>query len=482
MSSGKAGFQLTLANKLLLTAAGPLVVVFFMLLLIVVLRHQDEVEAHQSDHSKAVISKTSSTIEAFNEVGFAFLVYDAATKSAFEEQYLKSVAKLRHRLHDLRSTIRNSPAHEEIVKRTCEETEEALSILAKRKVLLDKGGRLDLTEALELQDELNHIVRDLDSIISDEKSALTEAKARQRSGEWLKIAVFFAMAGAAIGITLVFVFYKGTARRLDVLIQNSERLGAGKPLAPTLEGSDELARLDQVFHEAATRLDETNKLRQQFVAMISHDMRTPLAAVKSTLELLSTGAWGDLSGKAKDKVLRAEDNLKHTINLINNLLDLEKMQEGKIELSPSVFDLGNLFNRCASVVAPLAESRSIELFVPNCDVPLYADEDKLTQVVINLLGNAVKFSPTESKVSILVSQENAFIRVAINDQGPGIPREERAKVFERYHQLPGKERTSGSGLGLAICKAIIEAHEGSIGVDPGPDGKGSSFWFRLPAD
>jgi signal transduction histidine kinase len=474
--------QLTLVDKFVVTAAVPLVFVLLLLVLIVILRHQVELDARQTDRSKLIIAKTSEVIEELNDVGVAFVIYDAQTKPFFEERFTTEVDKLRKSYHELVRVTRHNASHSAIVKRTLDDSEEALAILAKRKTAIEAGGRLDITEALELQDELNRIVKDLDSIIQDEHAAQLGLKETQRSSEWLVVALGLAMFAVVFGIVLVLGFRRSTARRLNVLMENSVRLGAEEPLAQRLEGTDEIAQIDKVFHEAALKLDETTRMRQEFVAMISHDMRTPLSAVKSTLELLAEGTWGELSEKAQDKVRRAQDNLRHTIDLINNLIDLEKVQSGRIEISPEVISLGPLLERCASLVNQLAESRHIEIELPDTDIPLYADEERLTQVVINLIGNAVKYSPDNSKITIVVAMEKAFVRVSINDQGPGIPEAERKKIFERYHQVPGSQKADSSGLGLANCKAIVEAHDGEIGVSEGPGGTGSSFWFRLPAD
>lgn len=250
-----------------------------------------------------------------------------------------------------------------------------------------------------------------------------------------------------------------------------------------------------VVHDISERL-ELERFKQQFVATISHDLRTPLSAVKSTLELLGAGTWGELSEHGQTKVARAEDNLRHTIDLINNLLDLEKMEAAKIELNKVEVALDKVLKQSGTVVAPLAEAKSVKLEIPEVDVVLNADEQRLSQVIINLLGNAIKFSPHESTVKVDVDVKNGgrkdsvlndspnMVRVSVTDKGTGIPAEMRELIFDRYRQLPatpgGGKPSVGTGLGLAICKEIVEAHGGRIGVDS-EEGAGSTFWFELPA-
>lgn len=235
-----------------------------------------------------------------------------------------------------------------------------------------------------------------------------------------------------------------------------------------------------VAHDMSERI-EMERFKQQFVSMISHDLRTPLSAVKSTLELLGAGALGSLSEKGQTKVGRAEENLRHTIELINNLLDLEKMESNRMELDARITALKPILDRALEAVSALAERKRIKINDPNCSVEVVADEQRLTQLVINLLGNAIKFSPDGSKITVAVEQIGLMVRVSISDTGPGIPSDQLESIFDRYHQTKSAAtaKVEGTGLGLAICKAIAEAHKGSIGVES-TEGKGSTFWFSVP--
>jgi len=239
-----------------------------------------------------------------------------------------------------------------------------------------------------------------------------------------------------------------------------------------------------VVHDISERV-ELERFKQQFVAMISHDLRTPLSAVYTTLELIGAGAYGQLSDLGNTRISRAEDNLRHTIDLINDLLDLEKMEAGRIELRIAEVSLLPLLQRCVAAVAALAESRSIEVELPEQDISLEADDGRIARVVINLLGNAIKFSPEHSSVKIGIETSPSAVKVTVADRGPGIPDSYKDFIFERYRQIPSEQKSGsaaepqGTGLGLAICKAIIDAHGGTIGVESRA-GAGSTFWFTLP--
>ena len=235
-----------------------------------------------------------------------------------------------------------------------------------------------------------------------------------------------------------------------------------------------------VAHDITER-KEVERFKQQFVAMVSHDLRTPLSAVQSTLSLLATGAWGGLSDRGQQKVATAKTNIRESIELINDLLDLEKMEAGKMEMQIAETELAPILQRSAEAISTLAETRAVQIKVPDTEAIVLADQGRLSQVVMNLLGNAVKFSPDGGVVSIGVELRPDWAEVRISDQGPGVPEAYQQAIFERFRQVPGTEvqRQPSTGLGLPICKAIVEAHGGTIGVDS-EAGKGSTFWFLIP--
>jgi len=227
------------------------------------------------------------------------------------------------------------------------------------------------------------------------------------------------------------------------------------------------------------RLDQ---LKKDFVAMISHDLRTPLNSTLASLELASSPHF-ELSPEVRKYVERAQNNLQTTLALINQLLDMERMEAGAINLDLDATTSREVITRAVSVVSGLAEKRKIEIKVPATNLDLVADGDKIVQVLVNLLGNALKFSPEQSKITIAEEERGRAIRFSVTDRGRGIPPEKLARIFDRFEQVSPTDAAekSGSGLGLAICKAIVEAHGGTIGVTSDPQ-FGSSFWFEIPRE
>ncbi len=244
-----------------------------------------------------------------------------------------------------------------------------------------------------------------------------------------------------------------------------------------------------------TLLDITEKLeilrmRQAFVAMVSHELRTPLNSVQGFLELLEMGVFGDLSNEARDGSVRASANIERLITLINDLLDLEKIESGTISLTPDDCDVGETVKRAVDAVNDLADKKKIKIEIAEMpENTYYFDQDRIVQVLVNFLSNALKFTPEGGEITI-TSQERSsaksggenILELSVVDQGPGIPPLYRDIIFERFQQVKDESgHKGGTGLGLAICKAIVEQHKGSIGVDCDCE-IGSRFWFTIPAD
>lgn len=227
------------------------------------------------------------------------------------------------------------------------------------------------------------------------------------------------------------------------------------------------------------------QLKRDFVAMLSHDLRTPLSSVQASLELVSSEHF-QLPENALKYINRAERGLQLSLALINQLLEIEKMESGIISLSLDALSTHELFNKASYSVASLAESRRVKISYDGPSIEFVGDSERLVQVLINLLGNAIKFSPDDSSVTVTAEQQQlsddcAITRINVTDQGRGIPAENLEQIFERFQQVNPRndKEKSGTGLGLAICKAIVEAHGGRIGVNS-QVGRGSRFWFEIP--
>lgn len=235
-----------------------------------------------------------------------------------------------------------------------------------------------------------------------------------------------------------------------------------------------------VIHDDTER-KMAERMKQEVVAMITHDLRTPLSTIRNFLEMLDADMYGDLSEKGKKMLTLADRNSARMLSLINDLLDVERIKAGMMDLKLTSTKLAPLLDMCAQSVASLAEPNGIKVNVSSEDILVKADDDRLSRVVTNLLSNAIKFSPQGSTITISAKRNEGYAEVSVQDEGRGIPEEMIATIFDRFTQVMDSDSRAkgGSGLGLAICKALVELHGGNISV-VSPNGKGTTFTFTLP--
>ncbi len=243
-------------------------------------------------------------------------------------------------------------------------------------------------------------------------------------------------------------------------------------------------RSTQTFYCVAHDISErraAERMKQRFISIASHDLRTPLSSISATLSVLTAGGKGELPAKALQVLEKADGSLERLMDLIRDLLDLEKLEAGKVVMDLGVVSAMDVCSAACDSLEFLAQSLGVQIRRPFGDAALYANERSLVRVVINLLSNAIKFSPRGSVVSLELKNLGSITEISIIDQGPGIAAEERELIFEKFRQSKSKHSTTvkGTGLGLAISKLIAEAHGGTIGVDS-VEGQGSRFYIQIP--
>lgn len=232
------------------------------------------------------------------------------------------------------------------------------------------------------------------------------------------------------------------------------------------------------------RLKELDQMKSAFVSNVSHELRTPLTAIKASVDNMLDRVLGDLNEKQVGYLTRIKSNSDRLSRLINNLLDLSTIEAGKIDLQPTNLPLVTLAEEVAESLRPVAAEKLISLDIGGAQpgVNAWADRDKVMQVLINLIGNALKFTPPRGKVAVAVGRNaDEWVKISVADTGPGIPAAEVDKVFNRFYQIGqvGRQKSQGTGLGLAISKTLVEMHGGKIWVET-EEGKGSTFCFTLP--
>ncbi len=235
-----------------------------------------------------------------------------------------------------------------------------------------------------------------------------------------------------------------------------------------------------VAHDV-TEAKRIERMKQEFVAMISHDLRSPLASIQAFHECLDRGVYGALSRDGAQSLHSVDASITRLLNLIGDLLDVEKLEAGVMTLNISPIELATVFEQSLFSVDELANKKKIEIR-SNCpDVSINADGSRLIQVLVNLLSNAIKFSSSGTTIELSAKVDGEQVLFEVADHGRGIPADKIETVFDRFTQVEAgdSKNRQGSGLGLAICKAIVTQHHGTIGVRSNV-GEGSTFWFGLP--
>lgn len=252
-------------------------------------------------------------------------------------------------------------------------------------------------------------------------------------------------------------------------------------LAPVYRGEEQVGAL-MVIHDI-TRFRRLERMRSEFVANVSHELRTPLTAIRGFAETLLEGADEDPETRRHFLSLMHKEAQRLSA-LIEDLLDLSRLESGRVRFQFGEVALGELCHEVAERLRPRAEQAGLSLRVeiPPDLPPVRGDRDRLAQVLINLVDNAIKYTPSGGEIRVMARPEGAVVRVLVQDTGIGIPRSDLPRVFERFYRVDkARSRASGgTGLGLSIVKHIVEAHGGEVGVES-ELGKGSTFFFTVPA-
>lgn len=234
-----------------------------------------------------------------------------------------------------------------------------------------------------------------------------------------------------------------------------------------------------VMHDVSD-VKRLEQVRREFIANVSHELRTPLAGIKSVLETLEGGAVSD-EPTAREFLARADTEVDRLVRMVEELLELSRIESGEVPLAREVVDMEEIIANAIKRMWHTARQAEVSLATENGvgRSTVMGDPDRLERVVINLLGNAIKFTPAGGAVTVSQSVVDDHVIVRVRDTGLGIDQEDLPRVFERFYKADRSRREGGTGLGLAVVKHTIEAHGGTVGVESAP-GQGATFWFRIP--
>ncbi|MFN9817192.1 MAG: ATP-binding protein [Pseudanabaena sp.] len=224
------------------------------------------------------------------------------------------------------------------------------------------------------------------------------------------------------------------------------------------------------------------RMKDEFIAVVSHELRTPLTSMHSALKILATGRLGTLSKDGQQILEIADDNTERLVRLVNNVLDLQRIESGEVKMEKQVCNVSTLMIQAKEAMQPMAQNHGVVLIAEPVDINIFVDSDYIVQALTNLISNAIKFSSVNGKVWLTAeNRPNAEVLFSVSDEGQGIPSDKLESIFERFQQVDSSDsrRKGGTGLGLTICRKIVEQHEGKIWAES-TLGQGSTFSFTLP--
>ena len=352
-----------------------------------------------------------------------------------------------------------------------------------------EGRELQLAKASPLADRLERLTNELVNKAESDMVARVEVS---HAAYLTARLVIIGFAVGSIGLALILGYaiswsLIGPVKQMDVQLRqiatgdfshrvevpNRDELGT---LAANLN------RMNEELRQLYQQLEAANRHKSQFLANMSHELRTPLNGIQGYTELIMDGIYGEVPEKIKEIMERIQQSGHRLLGLINAVLDLSKIEAGRLTLSLTDYSMPGVVQTVYTAVEPLAAEKQLALNVNiQPDLPVgKGDEQRITQVLTNLVGNAIKFTEV-GKVGVQVSSENGTFVVAVSDTGTGIAEADQEKVFEEFHQADSSStrKKGGTGLGLSIAKKIIELHGGRIWVESSM-GNGSTFSFTLP--
>ncbi len=290
-----------------------------------------------------------------------------------------------------------------------------------------------------------------------------------------------ALSSMVLGLMLLSMFLLGV---LTLRLASRSRLQKNsiQELKEALQRSREYA--EQQKSKLALRSD-LDTVKDEFISTVSHELRTPLTSIRGALGLLSAGLLGNVDPKAQNLLRIASTNTERLIRLINDILDLERMESGRAPLKLRRCSMYDLAREAVDTMTTMADSAGIHIdltsYAPRDSIYFDADSDRILQVLTNLLSNAIKFSPVGTTVSVQIDSNPNSLLLKVVDQGRGIPADKLEAVFDRFQQVESSDssKKGGTGLGLAICRSIIQQHGGAIWAQPNQGATGTTLWVQL---
>jgi two-component system, NtrC family, sensor histidine kinase GlrK len=287
------------------------------------------------------------------------------------------------------------------------------------------------------------------------------------------------------GITLSYLINRSITQPISVLVKKTRDIGKGDFKGSVhLSSPPELAELASAFNLMCSKLDELDQMKSDFFSTVTHELRTPLSSIKMGIGLLTEGREGPLTEGQRELLALVKQENNRMVGLVNAILDLSKMEAGMMTYQIEPKNIVPLIDQVVNEMRPVVDTKKIRLeseVAENLPIPRI-DTERFLQVLRNVIGNALKFTPEGGRVNVSVRTIDHGVQISVADTGPGIPEKNLTSIFEKFQQVhtKGPYKIRGTGLGLAIAKQVVTHHGGKIWAES-KQGRGSTFFIQLPA-
>jgi two-component system, NtrC family, sensor histidine kinase GlrK len=389
---------------------------------------------------------------------------------------------------DMAFAVSDTPFHRDTLTKIKEYYDLYQSLVGKEtEYIQSRGNYSNKDYETEKERLVDGILKELELLdIRVQQDAHQRMKEQGAAGDSARnMAVILASLALGSVIIISFLITRSITTPLGLLRLKTREISEGVFKSDLkISSSPEISELTQAFNVMIHRLSTLEKMKSDFFSIMSHELRTPLTSIKEGIALLQEGAAGPVTDKQKKLLTIVAQESRRLIELVNSSLDLSKMESGMMVYHFEQADLVFLINKVIVEMGPLVEVKKVRLQAEvKTNLPrIKMDQERILQVLRNLIGNALKFTPQGGRIAVFAGVSGQNIKVAVRDTGPGIPENSLTTIFNKFYQVaPEKSiQTKGSGLGLAIVKHIITSHGGRVWAES-KLGQGSTFYFVLPA-
>ena len=352
--------------------------------------------------------------------------------------------------------------------------------------LIRSGEKYSAAWYAEQKDQLiNALLEDIGQVrtLSQINIVSKITKLNEAGASATKAAMIITGSALIAGLAISILITRSITVPLTRMKAKTAEIGSGV-YEPDLDLSSppEIGQLAQAFNYMSAKLRQVDTMKSDFYALMSHELRTPLTSIKEGTNLFLEGHGGPVTDRQRKLLTIIAEESNRLIELVNSLMDLSKLEAGMVSYNFVKTEIPPLVARAVVEVTPLAEAKKIRISKDIGEVPAVSlDPERMLQVLRNLIGNALKFTPPGGMVGITVGRREAGIAVSVTDTGPGIPKEHQATIFDKFRQaaVSGVGKNAGTGLGLAIVKHVVQDHGGALWVES-EVGRGSTFYVTLP--